>query len=168
MKARLTVLFFVLLVAVSAAACSVASHEEITRIGGPLDPSKVSAIEPGLTTFSNILDLLGPPDFIVTGKRQIMDEESFFATFRGSPKTRPISTRQITAPPGTVILIYVQIESIRKHHGFLAPSLWLPTVVGADELYHYIVRDNKARANELFIYLSKKDQTVIAIAHGAP
>jgi hypothetical protein len=146
------------------------SYDELTTIGRPLDPLPLSSIKPGATTFSEVLDLLGPPDFIVAGQQRLMDEESFFATFRGSPniRNRPISTRQIKAPPGSVILIYSYIESKRNQDTFSVLLLPSPATFGFDELNQYIVRENKTRANEAFIYLSITDQKVISVAVGPP
>lgn len=159
-----------LIITVSGSGCIVGSHDEVTTIGRPVDALKVSAIQPGKTTFSQVLELLGPPDYIVGDQQQVVDEELFFAAFRGSPKiqTRPISTRHIKARPDTVILVYGHIVIKRQQTAISTPLLPVPMNFGKDEIYQYVGRENQARAHEVFIYLSKKDQTVISVAHGTP
>lgn len=164
--------FIAVIIAASGSGCMamVASHDEVTTIGRPIDALKVSAIQPGNTTFSELLKLLGPPDYIVEDQQQVVDEESFFAAFRGSPKiqTRPISTRHIKAPPDTVILVYGHIVVKRKQTAISTPFLPVPMNFGRDEISQYVARENQARAHEVLVYMRKRDQRVISVSQVTP
>lgn len=148
MKARSCILHCCVLVLICVLAGCLSGR---TTVGNPLNQDKVGLIKPKVTTFSEILTLLGPPDYIVDGTKSVMDEEAFysmFATMRVDPNAddypeTPVSTRVLTAPDGMVLLIYRQTV-MRETTVARRLSLGI-------------------RPGELFIYLSKKDRTVITL-----
>ncbi len=128
--------------------CIASSHE--TKVGVELDEARIGEIKPGTTTFSEILEWFGPPDYIIDGTQQIYDTVS--AT--GGPE---IPTRVFTAPPGMVICIYVR----SRYQGSGAVSM-VP-IMGLDGASYRF----SARANELFVYISKQDRRVIEFIVGS-
>lgn len=122
--------------------------------GDPLDQGKIALIEPARTTFTEILAWLAPPDYIIDGTQRIPEalpvpytSTSDYYRFANAAY---IPTRSLTAPEGTVILIYQQV-----HIG----GLYLT------EIYNPIQREDIAyQDNELFVYISKNNHTVIAVA----
>jgi len=117
--------------------------------GSQLNPDKINSIEPGVTGIAEILEWLGPPDLIIDGTKKIFDQENAGSVMYGS-----ISTRTLTAPEGMVILVY-----------FLR-SEYTTTLRGVSVGYTAIQVQEVIRPNELFIYLSKKDKTVVSLVSG--
>jgi hypothetical protein len=113
----------------------------------PIDPKVSPQIKPGVSSLSEVLTLLGPPHYVIDGSRRLLDEESVWTLLRTMKSPSSIPTRELTAPEGTVILIY-------SHLTFYQDS----TPV------HFRSHDRKK--HELFIYVSKADKKVIDVAGG--
>lgn len=110
-----------------------------TQVGIPLDRHKIALIEPGATHLAQILEWFGPPDYIIDGTQQMPDVSSGMQ-----------GTRTLTAPEGTVILIYTNMThecwGVGSPGGVIQEVAFLP--------------------NELAIILSKNDHTVVDKAIG--
>lgn len=157
-------LVFVTLLAICPLASCAAVGVKAT-MGRSLDESKISGIKPNVTSLAEVLAWFGPPDYVIDGTRRMIDEEAFFATqtsqgFEGRPPTKgdPIPTRVLKAPDGMVILIYSNPEE--KGWTGAAYSITGQTEPVLEESV------TSARSNELFIFLSKKNRTVVTVAGG--
>ena len=117
--------------------------------GSALDTKQIDSIKPGITKFSDILEWFGPPDFIIDGTQQIVDFERSSGMVYGS-----ISTRTLTAPDEMVILIYT-LSSTQE--------IAITGVAVGAAVIHV---ENEIRPNEAFIFLSKKDHTVLSVVAG--
>ena len=116
--------------------------------GLPLDKSKIKRIMPGVTTFSEILAWLGPPDFIIDGTQRMVDEAAPI-----SDLSAPVATRTLASPDGEVILIYSNPSMVGRDTF---------AVVGVDAYDRHL----GARPYEVFIYLSKKELMVTDLGVG--
>jgi len=130
----------------------VIGHRSITTFGNPLDQGKISLIKPGATTLGEILTWFGPPDFIIDGSQRIVDTQSLIAGYSAKPNQYPIPTRTLASPEGMVILIYIhkKIEAVGKTFSLIHTS----AIYKGKAIMH---------SKELFIFLSKKDLTVVEI-----
>lgn len=126
----------------SCASCTVLSTT--LRLSGPLDVSKVSEIQAGVTDLRDILEWFGPPDFIVDGTQEIYDQKG------GVMSGLHFPTRTLSAPEGTVIFLYS--SNLRHEDLFMQMSIPVVTV----DKYQYSVR-----ANELMIFVRKRDYKVL-------
>ena len=100
----------------------------------------VDRIEPGRTTFYEVLDLLGPPDSIIDGKQEISAN-----TMTASMK---VPTRVLTSPAGEVILLYSGMQA----EGAMSGNMFD---------YQYSSAD---RPVELMVYVSKRSRLVTSVA----
>ena len=127
------------------------------QIGPPLPAEKLARIVPGTTTLKDVLSSLGPPDYIIDGSKSIIDEARFWAEMPtvGELQTRRVPTRQLRAPGDAVILVYS--SSTREGGSALLLS---GGVVQAREDYV------SARPGEVFVFISKERQVVLAVADG--
>ncbi|MHC4416188.1 MAG: hypothetical protein ACYS0G_12980 [Planctomycetota bacterium] len=107
---------------------------------GEIEWHNVDRIEPGKTTFHEVLDLLGPPDAIVDGKGQLVDGEV------GASMTIP--TRTLAPPAGEVILLYFSSKIDSQMSGSMSG-------------YHF---SSTYRPAELFVYVSKNRRVVTSVA----
>jgi hypothetical protein len=115
------------------------------RAAPPAASDRSGFITPGTTTFSEILDQLGPPDYIIDGRQEIVDVAGDALGLAGSP----IPTRTLTAPDGMVILIYTSSISQLDFQGWSSMHV------------------QRRVSNEIFIYLSKEDRTVVSVGAGS-
>jgi len=107
-----------------------------TGHASPMDNAAVAKVTPGVA-LTDVLTWLGPPDYIIDGTRRIVDASG------GPPRT-------ITAPDGTVILVYGNTSSETTFVGGGA-------VPGARSRSSHMVAD-------LFVVVSKKDKRVLETA----
>lgn len=147
---RIFATLIVLIVTFSLTGCI--THRTIT-VGIPVDKSKVALIKPGITTFSEILEWFGPPDYIIDGTQRMVDEA---ARIPGDSPYKPIPTRTLTSPEGMVILIYSN-ATIKTGGGSFGG---VTGFVRAERMQLQTEHD----LNEIFIYLSKKDRVVMEVA----
>lgn len=131
---------FKVLVVVQLCFLSACAQVTITR-GAPLDIGLIERIEPGVTTMSDVMTALGPPEAIIDGTQRVADLDRI--TYQS-----PLATRILSAPDGEVILLYLvdanQIEAVNA--------------VGA------YIKYSEAVIDKLLIYVSKDDLTVQAVA----
>jgi hypothetical protein len=118
--------------------------------GKPIDWDRLPEVESGVTTFSEILQLFGPPHYIIDGAKELVDN---YALANAKPCFSAIPTRMLSAPEGQVILIYQHTKGKLTLKG--------PAVAAA-----LLKLSNDMRPNELFIYLSKKDWIVAHVVSG--
>lgn len=129
--------------------------------GRPVDAAALASITPDITTLSEVLTALGPPDYIIDGSQRLLDEEAFFASFSLSGRynfrtkelaATPISTRILTAPEGEVILIYPATAVTGR-------------VVGGAALK---TESAAGRSGDLLVFVSKKGRIVARVVHSDP
>jgi hypothetical protein len=113
---------------------------------------EMGLIKPGETTFSEILDRLGPPHYIIDGTQEMLDVEAMMAS--QGVMSGIVPTRTLTAPEGMVILIYQYYDVETGVKG-------IPMGIGAS--MHI---DQKIKEGEIFIFLSKTDRVVGEIVVG--
>lgn len=126
----------------SCVSCTVGS--KTLRLRPPLDVSKLNEVESGVTALRDILEWFGPPDFIIDGTQEIYDLQSGLVTGLQVP------TRTLSAPEGTVILLY--LSNLQHEDSFVEMSVPIITV----DNYQYSVR-----ANEIMIFVRKHDRKVL-------
>lgn len=122
--------------------------------GVPLDRSKIALIKAGVTTLSEVLDWFGPPDYIIDGTKRML-EPIPPPYFLFHPIETSVPTRVLTAPEGTVILVY----AVREGQIDYSHLLVAPVVTGVKIAHDY-------HEQELYIYLSKKDRIVVEVLRG--
>jgi len=122
------------------------------------DEQRVGHIVPSVTTMTEIFDSFGPPDFIIDGTQRVVDTESVLYQY----KLQTLPTRVVTAPQGTVILIYAGGEGSFTG-GYVPGPRQEPTKPDLAIEYARTAQ----RSDELWIFISKEDKTVMSIARPA-
>jgi len=125
-------------------------------VGSPLDPGKITEIEVGVTTLTEVLRILGPPNLIIDGTQQVLDYDTAIMNQGCYSVHTHYPQRTLTSPEGTVILFYQYSEVSGDFKG-VAPA------VGA-----HVDADSVCRANEFLIFVSKKEHVVTEIVSGVP
>jgi hypothetical protein len=110
----------------------------------PLDRKGLSALVPGVTSFSTVVSEFGPPHAIVDGVKDLATPPAGPLT----PQTKALPSRVVHAPDGMVILVY--FGDLSASGGFLTVA----TVAGSR---------SEIAANEVFIYLSKTTLKVVEV-----
>ena len=131
------------------------SFNQKLKSGISLSNDKILLIELGKTNFSEILERFGPPDYIIDGTQKILDTEAAFGGGGLSYIYNPIPTRTLISPDGMVILIYKRNEWEIKEK------------VRAFFYMEITEMHNEVHSDEIFIYISKKDRTVVTVVSGA-
>lgn len=133
------------------------SHVKVAS-GYLLDKSKIALIKPGITTLSDILAWFGPPHYIIDESHKILEQQPTPSQYllTGLEFAESFPTRVLTAPDEMFLLIYVYGEKdFVFHYAHVAGA-------GAGSI------DVKYKDKEFFIYLSKKDRTVVTTAGNIP
>jgi len=149
MKVRLPITAFLVVCAIAflLAGCGVYSSSGKSELTMGVPPAKavLEQIKPGITTLTEVLKLLGPPEFIIDGTQELVDYER---------SSGGVSTRTISAPEGMVILIYTLSLTVDI-------TLDLRTLGGVT-----MQMDRAIHNNELFIFVSKNDRMVASLVSG--
>jgi hypothetical protein len=119
-----------------------------TRVGSPLDLGKLKEVQAGVTDLRDILEWFGPPDHIIDGTQEIIDEQG------GATPGLQFATRTLSAPEGAVILLY---SNLRREDSVVHAS----TPAGVAGKHQYA-----ARANEMMIFVRKGDHKVLSAFAG--
>jgi hypothetical protein len=128
---------------------SCASFKSTTTSGTPLDLSKLNEVQVGVTDLRAILEWFGPPEQIIDGTREILDEQARM-TFNV-----PIATRTLSAPDGAVILLYPNQRQADA------------SMVVAASPFGAVSKDRYAlRSNEMMIFIRKRDHKVLNVLVG--
>lgn len=130
---------------------SCASFKSTTTTGTPLDLSKLKEVQTGVTDLRAILEWFGPPEQIIDGTQEILDDQA-----RLMPGV-PIATRTLSAPEGAVILLY---SNQRRADSSMVMT---GTPVGAAGKDRYTVH-----SNEMMIFIRKRDHKVVNVLVGEP
>ncbi len=149
---RLTSLVCMIIVTAVLGSCvspGVTVRRMTLEIGAPFDVSKLDEVQVGVTDLRDILEWFGPPDFIIDGTQEILDRQGGLAAGLQLP------TRTLSAPEGTVILLYT--VNLRMDDWSVDVTHPFATV----EKRRYGVR-----GNELMIFVRKRDHMVLNALRG--
>ena len=133
------------------AGCGIGGGAIRARSGNPLSPRQLQSIQPGHTTFSEVLQRLGPPDYIIDGRQEIPDPD-----WSSVQTGETVPTRTITAPAGQVILLYLVDFDTRYSR--------LMGTIGPVQLQQ---ARWAIRPSEFFVFVSKQDRRVVDLVSGA-
>ena len=125
-------------------------------VGTPLDAQKITEIEPGVTTLTQVLHILGPPNLIVDGSQPVLNYDIAIINQGCYCFEDYYPPRTLTSPEGTVILLYQYSEMSGNMKGAAFP-------VGV-----HVDADFACRSNELLVFISKKEHVVTEIVTGLP
>lgn len=122
--------------------CVAARHT--TSIGACLDAEQLAAIKVGQTQLQEVLERLGPPEYIIDG------QQTLAACHPAAYLGEAIPTRTLAAPEDAVILLYVSTKAdVGGVHGALVGHGY-----------------EKTQASEVMVYISKRDYCVQRVVAG--
>lgn len=130
--------------------CSCMAFKTTMQSGLPLDLSRVSQIKPEVTELRDVLTWFGPPEQIIDGTQEILDQQAMMVSLGA-----PMSTRTLSAPDGAVILLY------RNQQRTTSSTVMATTPVGTHGKSKYSVR-----SNEMMIFVRKADYKVLDVLVG--